>query len=98
MTAEDSKRRIIKANILNYIRTNLKYYVSKSELDKEEKKLFAALKDLFENVPLEQMSDNSRFCENGRFDFLLRKKRRAIWGEKFLFEINDIVNRYLQTN
>ena len=84
------KMKIIKYTILNYIESHLKYYVSRDELKKEREKLFHALKDLFEKVPLEEMADNNRFCENGRFDFLLRKCRES-WGKKFLLDINNII-------
>jgi hypothetical protein len=97
MTQEDVKRRIIKNNILHYIKTNLKYYVKRDDLKKEEDKIYAALKDLFTNVPLDQMGDYNRFCENGRFLFLMRKSRIR-WGEKFLIDINDIIVKYAATD
>ena len=90
-TDMQDKRKIIKYRILDYIESHLKYYVTdKEERKKEKQKLFDALKDLFDNVPLEQMSDNNKFCENGRFDYLMRKCRKH-WGEKFLIDIHDII-------
>ena len=84
------KIKIIKFSILDYIESHLKYYVSKEDIEKEKKKLFAALKDLFLNVPLEEMANQDRFCENGRFDFLTRKCRQS-WGKRFLIDIHDII-------
>ncbi|MCL2312579.1 MAG: hypothetical protein FWC41_08885 [Firmicutes bacterium] len=84
------KKKIIKYAVLDYIQTYMKYYVKKEDLEKEKQKLFKALKDLFANVPLEEMSDNKRFCENGRFNFLMRKNREN-WGKKFLLDINKII-------
>ena len=84
------KLKIIKYSILDYIESHLKYYVAREELKKEKEKLFHALKDLFESVPLEQMGDTGRFCENGRFDYLCRKCRDR-WCKKFISDIHEII-------
>ena len=81
----------LKYGILNYIECHLKYYVTdKVEREKERQKLFSALKDLFQNVPIEQMTDLERFCENGRFDFLFCKCRIR-WGQVFLRDIHAMI-------
>jgi hypothetical protein len=85
------KKKIIKYAILDYIKLHLQYFVNnKEERKRETDKLYAALKDLFDKVPLEQMGNIDRFCENGRFDYLVRKYRQP-WGKKVLQDIKDII-------
>jgi len=87
---ETNKKKLIKYALLNHIKTYLRYYVPKENIKKEEDKLFAALKDLFDNVPLEQMGDTQKFCGNGRWNFLFRKTRKT-WGETMLDDIHEII-------
>jgi hypothetical protein len=80
------KLKIIKYSVLDFLGTHLKYYISdKDEFKREQQKIYDALKDLFANVPLEQMTDE-RFTEHGRFEFLCRKCRQP-WGKKILIGI-----------
>ena len=88
----------VKWNVSNYLNQQLKYCgIKKEDFKTEENKIHNALRDLFLVVPLEEMSNYDRFCENGRFDFLLRKVRKH-WGEKILLGIYTVINEYLTTH